>query len=772
MMQGMADDTSIHPYDKAAGGWDALKSSWQALRDQQMVLKGANTLLRTNQDRGFDCPGCAWPDRNAHSTFEFCENGVKAVANEATSRRIMREFFAAHPVGELQTWNDHDLEALGRLTEPMSYDAASDYYVPIAWGDAFERIASTLNTLDSPDEAIFYTSGRTSNEAAFLYQLFVREFGTNNLPDCSNMCHEPSGVAMGEQVGSGKGSVLLDDFELAEAIFIFGQNPGTNHPRMLGELRNATRRGCHIVAINPLRERGLERFSDPKSPADMLRGDGTKIASQYLQPRIGGDLAFAAGVAKIVVERDAIDRAFIDAHTSGFETYATSLRAMEWEDIERESGLSRNDITRASDVYIASNATIFCWGMGITQHHRSVATIQMLVNLLLLRGNIGKAGAGPCPVRGHSNVQGDRTMGIYEKMDDAFLDELGAAFDFAPPREDGFDTIAAIEAMRDGRATVFFAMGGNFAAATPDTEVTQRALRNCELTVHVSTKLNRSHLVHGRNALILPCLGRTEIDLQASGPQAVTVEDSMSMVHLSSGMNPPASEQLLSEPAIVARLAVATLSNTRTPWLQLLEDYDRVRDRIAQVVDGFEHFNVRVRAPGGFHLHHPNRERTFPTIDGKARFYPHALFVPPGLPSVVGAPHGRDEAFPVTRHRAHGALLQLMTVRSHDQYNTTIYGLNDRYRGVDGERRVCFISREDLARHGLAAGERVDITSIWDDGERIARGFLLVEYDIPPGCLASYFPETNVLVPLGSHAERARTPASKSIPVRLDRARA
>jgi len=762
MMQGMADDSAIHPYDKPAGGWDALKSSWQALREQQVVLKGANTLLRTNQDRGFDCPGCEWPDRNAHSTFEFCENGVKAVANEATSRRIMREFFAAHPVGELQTWNDHDLEALGRLTEPMAYDAASDCYVPIAWDAAFSNIASTLNALSSPDEAIFYTSGRTSNEAAFLYQLFVREFGTNNLPDCSNMCHEASGVAMGEQIGSGKGSVLLDDFELAQAIFIFGQNPGTNHPRMLGELRNAAKRGCRIVAINPLRERGLERFADPKSPSDMLGKDGTKIASQYLQPRIGGDLALAAGIAKIVVERDAVDQAFIDMHTSGFEAFAASLRAMDWIRIEHESGMSQADIARAADVYIASNATIFCWGMGITQHRRSVATIQMLVNLLLLRGNVGKPGAGPCPVRGHSNVQGDRTMGIFEKAGDAFLDRLGAAFDFVPPRAHGFDTIAAIEAMRDGQANVFFAMGGNFAAATPDTEVTRQALRNCELTVHVSTKLNRSHLVHGRNAMILPCLGRTEIDLQASGPQAVTVEDSMSMVHLSSGINPPASEQLLSEPAIVARLAVATLPDTKTPWLHLLEDYDRIRDRIEFVVDGFEQFNARVRAPGGFHLRHPNREREFPTIDRKARFYPHALQRAVGAArGVLASPPDRDKE----------ALLQLMTIRSHDQYNTTIYGLNDRYRGVDGERRVCFISRGDLARHGFVAGERVDITSIWDDGERTARDFLLVEYDIPIGCLASYFPEANALVPLDHFAERARTPASKSIPVRLARAR-
>ncbi|MFZ2754417.1 MAG: FdhF/YdeP family oxidoreductase [Lysobacteraceae bacterium] len=755
MTENHDDDAPIRPYDKPAGGWDALKSSWQALRQQDAVLRGPGTLLRTNQPTGFDCPGCAWPDRNPHSTFEFCENGVKAVANESTSKRVTSEFFAGHSVAWLAEQSDEFLEAQGRLTEPMAYDAASDRYVPIGWDAAFARIAAALNALASPDEAIFYTSGRTSNEAAFLYQLFIRAYGTNNLPDCSNMCHEPSGVAMNEQIGSGKGSVTLDDFELADAIFVFGQNPGTNHPRMLGELRRAAKRGCRIVVFNPLRERGLERFTDPQSPAEMLSGGSTAIASHYFQPKIGGDLAVATGIAKILVERadsqsdpHALDVAFIIANTHGYDAVADGARDADWADIERESGLTRAQLEQAAQVYLDSNATILCWGMGITQHRRSVATIQMLTNLLLMRGNIGKPGAGPCPVRGHSNVQGDRTMGIYEKPSPAFLERLGAEFGFEPPQAHGFDTIAAIEAMRDGHGKVFFAMGGNFAAATPDSDVVHAALRNCALTVQVSTKLNRSHVVHGREALILPCLGRTEIDLQARGPQAVTVEDSMSMVHLSSGMNAPASERLLSEPAIVARLAAATLPRSTIPWLSMIEDYDRIRERIAKVIPGFEDFNARVRHPGGFHLHHPARDHVFPTTLGKARFFAH----------------------PLVEERPSSAFLQLMTIRSHDQYNTTVYSSNDRYRGVHGLRRVCFISRDDLDALGFKDGDAVDLVSVWDDGERFARDFRLVEYDIPAGCLASYFPETNALVPLGSHAEHARTPASKSIPVHLRRA--
>ncbi|MGY3266034.1 FdhF/YdeP family oxidoreductase [Lysobacter sp. HA35] len=737
-------DPTFKPYTRPAGGWDSLRRSWQALRDEGIVTGGTRALLRTNQDHGFDCPGCAWPDRNPNSTFEFCENGVKAVAAEATSHRVTREFFAQHTVTDLAAETDHWLEAQGRLTEPMRYDTATDHYVPIGWDDAFALVARHLNALSSPDEALFYTSGRTSNEAAFLYQLFVRELGTNNLPDCSNLCHEASGVAMTEQIGSGKGSVTLDDFEHADAIFIFGQNPGTNHPRMLGELRAAAKRGCRIVVFNPLRERGLERFAHPKSPTEMLTGGSTKIATDYYTPRVGGDLAALTGIAKALVEHGTLDTAFIDAYTIGFDAFAAHLAAQDWATIEVQSGLTRAQLEEAAAIYDSSRASIVCWGMGITQHRRSVATIQMLMALLLLKGNIGRPGAGPCPVRGHSNVQGDRTMGIYEKPSTAFLDAIAVEFGFEPPRAHGHDVVTGIEAMLDGRAKVLFAMGGNFAAATPDTARTAEALRNCALTVHVSTKLNRSHLVHGRDALMLPCLGRSEIDEQAGGRQAVSVEDSMSMVHLSSGMKAPASEHLLSEPAIVARLAVATLPSTRVPWMELVSHYDRIRERISRVVPGFEDFNERVRHPGGFHLHHPARDRVFPTATGRAGFFVHAL---------------QDDATV--------APFKLMTVRSHDQYNTTIYGLDDRYRGVLGLRRVCFINAADIARHGLRAGQLVDITSVWDDGERTVRGFTLVEYDIPDGCLASYFPETNPLVPLGSVAERAGTPTSKSIDVRL-----
>lgn len=740
-------DEHIKPYAKPAGGWDSLKRSWQALRDEGIVTRGAKALLRTNQNEGFDCPGCAWPDRNPNSTFEFCENGVKAVAAEATSKRVTREFFASHSVAELAQQNDQWLEAQGRLTEPMRYEASTDHYLPVSWDEAFQSIADRLNVLANPDQAMFYTSGRTSNEAAFLYQLFVREFGTNNLPDCSNLCHEASGVALTEQIGSGKGSVLLEDFEQAEAIFIFGQNPGTNHPRMLGELRNAAKRGCRIVVFNPLRERGLERFANPQSPKDMLTGSSTPIASNYYQLKIGGDLAAVKGLIKAVLEHGELDRDFIDQHTEGFERLLEDVEAESWESIVELSGLSKAQIEEAANIYDTSKATIFCWGMGITQHQRSVATIQMLMNCLLLKGNIGKPGAGPCPVRGHSNVQGDRTMGIYEKPAEAFLDKLAAEFEFEPPRAHGFDVVASIEAMLAGKAKVFFAMGGNFAAATPDTHRTAEALRQCDLTIHVSTKLNRSHLVHGKQALILPCLGRSEMDLQVGGNQAVSVEDSMSMVHLSSGMKKPASPDLLSEPAIVARLAAATLKKTNTPWLSLIENYDRIRDRIAAVIPGFKNFNARVRVPGGFHLHHPCRDRIFPNTAGRAVFYPHAL-----------------EA---TTEKKGSGIFNLMTVRSHDQYNTTIYGLDDRYRGVHGYRRVCFINPADLEKRGWQAGMLVDITSVWHDGERSVKGFTLVEYAIPEGCLASYFPETNPLVPLDSVSERAGTPTSKSIPVRL-----
>ncbi|BAV99017.1 FdhF/YdeP family oxidoreductase [Lysobacter enzymogenes] len=759
----MSDKNPIRRYDGPAGGWGALRSVAKHLIEQDVPVSGARTLLSANQPDGFDCPGCAWPDRDHTSTFEFCENGAKAVAAEATKHRATPELFAEHTVAELARYSDYWLENQGRLTHPMRWDAASDKYLPITWDEAFARIGEHLRALASPDEALFYTSGRCSNEAAFLYQLFVREFGTNNFPDCSNMCHEPSGTAMKAQIGVGKGTVLLSDFEVAQAIFIFGQNPGTNHPRMLGELRQAAKRGAAIVSFNPLRERGLEKFADPQDKLEMLHNGSTRISSDYFQLRIGGDLAAVKGIIKRVLELDAqaqregaarlIDTAFIAEHTEGFDAFAADVAAESWDTIVAESGLSRAELERAGDIYATAESVICCWGMGITQHKHSVATIHMIVNLLLLRGNIGRPGAGACPVRGHSNVQGDRTMGIYEKPSPAFLDRLRDVFGFEPPRHHGHDTVGAIQAMLDGRCKTFFGLGGNFATATPDTEATHRALRRCELTVHVTTKLNRSHLVHGRDAYILPCLGRTEIDLQAAGPQGVTVEDSMSMVHLSSGINAPAAPTLLSEPAIVARLAHATLgARSKIDWLELIGDYDRIRDLIAQVFDDFHGFNHRVRVPGGFHLPNAAAERRWINPQGKALFKPHA--VPTDLP-VHRARAGREQP-----------VFTLATTRSHDQYNTTIYGMNDRYRGVFGERRVLFIHADDIAQLGMKAGDWVDLESLCEDGvKREAKRFLLVEYNIPRGCLAAYYPETNSLVPLSSFADEARTPTSKSIPV-------
>ncbi|MCW7539941.1 FdhF/YdeP family oxidoreductase [Aquabacterium sp. A7-Y] len=757
-------DPKIEFYPYPAGGWGALRSVARQLLQHRIAAKGARTLLSANQPDGFDCPGCAWPDRNHTATFEFCENGVKAVAAEATSQRATAELIGRHTVSEMASWSDQALEGLGRLTEPLAWDAASDRYLPISWDAAFAQIAAGLRGLDHPDQAVFYTSGRTSNEAAFLWQLFVREFGTNNFPDCSNMCHEPSGMGLKASIGVGKGSVTLDDFEQADAILIFGQNPGTNHPRMLGELRAASRRGARILSFNPLRERGLERFTDPQSPLEMATLGSTAISSHYFQLRIGGDLAAVKGLCKALFELDdaaratgaprVLDTGFIEQHTQGLEAFEADLRAEPWELLAEESGLSVEQLRAAAAVYAGAERVIACWGMGITQHPHAVATVQMITNLLLLRGNLGRPGAGVCPVRGHSNVQGDRTMGIHEKPSAAFLDRLGQVFGFEPPRREGLDTVGAIDAMHAGRVRVFIGLGGNFAAATPDTTLTHEALRRCELTVHVSTKLNRSHVVHGRTALVLPCLGRTEIDRQAAGPQAVTVEDSMSMVHLSSGLNEPASPQLLSEPMIVARLAATTLPASKTPWLWLVEDYDRIRDRIEAVFDDFHGFNTRVRRPGGFRLRNTAAERVWQTPSGKAQFAAH--------------PVPRATAVHRARQRHEERVFALATVRAHDQYNTTVYGLDDRYRGVFGQRRVVFIHREDLAELGHAEGDRVDLVSVFDDGqERTAHGFRLVPYDIPRGCLASYYPETNVLVPLASHAEGARTPASKSIPVVL-----
>jgi molybdopterin-dependent oxidoreductase alpha subunit len=760
-------EQKIEFYRHPAGGWGALKSVARQLLQQGIAAKGAKTMLSANQPDGFDCPGCAWPDRDHTSTFEFCENGVKAVAAEATSKRATPDVIGAHTVSWLATQSDFFLEAMGRVTHPMRYDATSDRYVPIAWDDAFALIARELNALPDPDQAMFYTSGRTSNEAAFLYQLFVREYGTNNFPDCSNMCHEPSGTGLTPTIGVGKGTVTLDDFDLADTIFLFGQNPGTNHPRMLSELRAASKRGAQIVSVNPLRERGLERFANPQSPLEMATFGSTPISTHYYQVRLGGDLALIKGMCKHVIELDdqavlgggarVLDVAFLAEHTEGAQAFIDDARAQQWEVIEEESGLPRDKVRAIADLYARSERVIVCWGMGITQHQYAVATIQMIVNLLLLRGNLGRPGAGVCPVRGHSNVQGDRTMGIYEKPAPALLDRLAQVFDFEPPRKNGRDAVGAIEAMLAGEAKVFFAMGGNFAAATPDTVATWKALRSCELTVHVATKFNRSHVIHGRQALLLPCLGRTEVDRQAGGPQGVTVEDSMSMVHLSAGINVPASPHLLSEPMIVARLAAATLPHSKTPWAWLVEDYSRIRDKIEAVFDDFRGFNEKIKKPGGFRLRNTASERVWKTAAGKAMFSVHDVPRDTHVHRARRSPAQRD-----------AVVLTLATIRSHDQYNTTIYGMDDRYRGVYGQRRVVFINGDDLKAIGMKAGDWVDITSVYhDDDVRKAEKFLLVEYDIPRGCVASYYPETNPLVPLSSFAIGARTPTSKSIPVVL-----
>ncbi|MDR3633120.1 MAG: FdhF/YdeP family oxidoreductase [Isosphaeraceae bacterium] len=746
-------EVDVRPYHHPAAGFGAIASTVKQTMHEMGLLRGTLTLLKVNQVNGFDCPGCAWPEPGAdhRSHAEFCENGAKAVAAEATTRRVTPDFFREWSVPRLREQSDHWLEAQGRLTHPMLLPPGAAHYVPVSWDNAFDLVAHELRALGSPDEAIFYTSGRTSNEAAFLYQLFVRLFGTNNMPDCSNMCHESSGVGLGDTIGVGKGTVSLADFEHADAIFVIGQNPGTNHPRMLSALEAAARRGCHIISVNPLQERALNRFAHPQDVRDLLTG-GTPIAELFVPVKINGDVALLKGIMKeiLAAERQrpgrVLDHAFIAEHTSGFDEFVAALDAVSWDEIVAHSGVARDLIHRAAQVYIAADRVIVCWAMGLTQHRNGVANIREVVNLLLLRGNLGKPGAGACPVRGHSNVQGDRTMGIFERPSADFLDRLGRAFSFDPPRAHGHDVVAAIKAMHEGRAHVFFAMGGNFHSATPDTDYTAEALRRCRLTAHVATKLNRAHLVTGRQALILPCLGRTEHDTQATGPQFVTVEDSMSAVHASHGGLEPASEFLLSEPAIVARLARAVFGReSRVDWDALVADYDRIRDRIAEVIPGFEDFNRRVRRPGGFVLPNNAAARKFVTATGKARFT-----VQP-IPRIELAP---------------GQLL-MMTIRSHDQYNTTVYGLDDRYRGVYHERRVVFMNALDIAGLGLVDRQVVDLIGEFRDERRVAPRFIVVPYDIPRGCAATYFPEANVLVPVDDFADGSRTPASKSVVIRV-----
>ncbi|WP_418956445.1 FdhF/YdeP family oxidoreductase [Streptomyces tritici] len=746
------DAPEITAPQHAAAGLPAVAHTLRMSREQMGLARTARTLLKVNQKGGFDCPGCAWPEGDERHMAEFCENGAKAVAEEATLRRVTPDFFRRYTVAELADRSGYWLGQQGRITEPMFLADGARRYEAVSWEFAFSVIAEELRRLDSPDEALFYTSGRTSNEAAFLLQLFAREFGTNNLPDCSNMCHESSGSALTETLGVGKGSVSLEDLHRADLIIVAGQNPGTNHPRMLSALEKAKAAGARIVSVNPLPEAGLERFKNPQTPLGMLKG--TALADLFLQIRIGGDQALFRLLNKLVLETDgAVDEAFVREHTHGYEEFAAAARTADWDETLTATGLTRAEIERLLDMVLASERTIVCWAMGLTQHKHSVPTIREVVNLLLLRGAVGRPGAGVCPVRGHSNVQGDRTMGIFERPAPAFLDALDKEFGIVSPRHHGYDVVRSIQALRDGEAKVFFAMGGNFVGATPDTEVTEAAMRRARLTVHVSTKLNRSHVVTGARALILPTLGRTDRDVQASGRQFVTVEDSMGLVHASRGNLPPAGPQLLSEPAIVARMARAVLGEgSATPWEEFEKDYATIRDRIARVVPGFEDFNARLAAnPGGFALPHaPRDERRFPTATGKANF----------------------TAAPVEYPRVPEGRLLLQTLRSHDQYNTTIYGLDDRYRGIKGGRRVVLVHPEDAAELGLADGAYTDLVSEWHDGvERRAPGFRVVHYPTARGCAAAYYPETNVLVPLDSTADISNTPASKSVIVRLEQSR-
>ena len=759
----MAANKRIRPYKQPAGGWGALKALGEHLVEQGIAIKGSRTLLRMNQPTGFDCPGCAWPDPKHTSSFEFCENGGKAVAWESTAERCTPAFFAEHTVSELEGWGDYELEMAGRLTHPMAYDAASDRYLPVSWDEAFATIGRHLAALPDPNMAEFYTSGRTSNEAAFLYQLFVREFGTNNFPDCSNMCHEATSVGLPLSIGVGKGTVLLEDFDKTDCIFIFGQNPGTNSPRMMTSLRNASRRGATIMSFNPFRERALERFQAPQDPVEMVTLSATPISSRLYQVRVGGDVAVIKGLMKVLVEADESARAaggaavldwdFIREHTAGIEALIADLKAADWASLERQSGLVRSEIEEAAQAYMKAGRAIVVYGMGITQHRHGAQAVQQLANLCLLRGNLGREGAGICPVRGHSNVQGDRTVGITEIPAADFLARLGKRFGFAPPSAPGHNVVTALQAMARGDVRVFFGMGGNIVAAMPDWQVTRDAFRRLDLSVHVSTKLNRSHLVRGREALILPCLGRTELDVQATGPQSITVEDSMSMVHASLGLNKPASDDLKSEPAIVAGIARATLgARSVVPWEELVADYDLIRDAIEAVFPIFESYNARIRVPGGFHLVSTARERIWKTESGKANF-----LIYDGI---------RED--PVQKDND---VLWLTSVRSHDQYNTTLYSMSDRYRGVYGQRDVVFLSATEIERLGFEPGDRVDIVAVNEDGiERRVRGYQLVAYSFPEGSCAAYYPETNPLVALDAHDPMSFTPSYKGIPVRLVRA--
>jgi molybdopterin-dependent oxidoreductase alpha subunit len=740
------------PPPASAVGWPAIHSALQHLAAAMPLGKGIRILSSLNQQHGIDCPGCAWPDPKRRSKLgEFCENGVKAIAEEAMSRHADPAFFARYSVEELRGMSDYWLGQQGRLTHPMVLEPGDTHYRPVAWAEAFSRIGQALRGLASPHEAVFYTSGRTSNEAAFLYQLFVRLYGTNNLPDCSNMCHESSGKALSETLGIGKGSVTLEDFDQAELILIFGQNPATNHPRMLTSLERAKANGAKIVAVNPLREAGLLHFKNPQTPKGLL-GGGTPLADLYLQVRINEDVALLKAAMIRLLERarqspDVLDHDFIGGKTEGFQALRDDLARYRWGDLVARTGLPPAEVEAFADLLASRRRIIACWAMGLTQHRNAVDNIREVVNLLLLKGSIGKPGAGTCPVRGHSNVQGDRTMGIAERPSKALLDRLAARFGFEPPREHGYSVIEAIEAMHEGKAKVMVALGGNFAAAAPDTPYTEEALRRCALTVQVSTKLNRSHLAPGRTAFILPCLGRTDRHEVGGKEQVITVENSMGVVHTSAGALRPPSRHLLAEPSIVAGIAQEALAQSPVDWQALAADYRLIRDLIEQTVEGFERFNERIREANGFELPNGPRQGIFHTPTGKAQFTVNAL--------------------PETALEEGEYLM--MTVRSHDQFNTTVYGLNDRYRGVFNGRMVVFMHAADAAREGLADGDTVALHNCYGGVARRVEGFRVRCYDLPAGCVATYFPEANPLVPLGEFAHTSLTPASKSVKVRIEK---
>ena len=718
------------------------------------VQRAMKALLALNQKDGYDCPGCAWPDPDGHRSAiaEYCENGAKAIAEEATTKKLDAKFFANNSVKALADLNDYEIGKKGRVAEPMYLPKGATHYQPISWDSAFKLIGTHLNELASPDEAVFYTSGRTSNEAAFLYQLFVREYGTNNLPDCSNMCHESSGVALNESLGIGKGSVTLDDFYEAEVIIILGQNPGTNHPRMLSALQKASENGCTIISVNPLPETGLISFSNPQTVKGAL-GIKAKLTNIFLQVKLNGDMALLKAIMLLMLQEEEkkpgsiFDLDFIANNTEGYEEFIAHLEKQNVEELAEASGISIKQIEETAEVFKRRKKIIACWAMGLTQHKNAVDTIKEVVNLLLLKGSIGKPGAGTCPVRGHSNVQGDRTMGIYEKPAKGFLDKLQFVYGFEPPRHHGYDVVDCIHAMKEGKAKVFIALGGNFLSATPDTEYTAEALRNCKLTVHVSTKLNRSHLVHGEEALILPCLGRSDKDVMNSETQFVSCENSMGVVQMSKGGLKPISDTLLSEPAIVCGLAKATLGNrSKVNWTLYEAHYDNIRNDIELTIPGFDNYNKRVRQPGGFYLPNASREGRF---------------------NINGSQKAHFNTADIIRQNLADDEYMMMTIRSHDQFNTTIYGLDDRYRGIYNERRVIFMNEKDIAKAGLKANDIVDLYNYHDGIERVARKFIVIPFSIPEQCTATYFPETNVLVPINSTADKSNTPTSKMVILKI-----